>query len=475
MQGSDDVPAATLMTQHNDPATYALMTFIRSALFLAVIAFFWISLKAFPNLNDPQLLRVSDSGDRLNQLAALSLAGMCLLAAVTFIGLQRYWLLASPALVALLVIFAAASVLSPDPMLALRKLVLAHLILLMGATLLFLPRNVTHFAWLMGAGIAATLGLCYFGVAFLPTHSIHQPTEILEPELAGDWRGLFQHKNIAGAASALMVFIGLFVWQAASKALGGFIAIGAVIFVFFSGSKTALAFLPVALLASIFILRAPSTTGKAIWVSIIVLIPLIFTLGSVLFAPIDRLNQAVLPDPSFTNRDQVWEYALNEGMERPLRGYGFQAFWRTNATFNSDDAIETWANRASHAHNSYLEAFLTAGIPGILAILWWGIIQPARDLTESQSKRPTTPLDTLFTRIWVYGLLTAVLESIFFMGYGPIWMTVLMALFGLRLQACGHLRTPAENTEFGIQHNSTAASQRTLTVSKVGLASRAST
>ena len=47
----------------------------------------------------------------------------------------------------------------------------------------------------------------------------------------------------------------------------------------------------------------------------------------------DVLN-AVLPDASFTGRTDVWRFAIDHAMERPLTDFGFMAFWRTRDVFS---------------------------------------------------------------------------------------------------------------------------------------------
>ena len=43
-------------------------------------------------------------------------------------------------------------------------------------------------------------------------------------------------------------------------------------------------------------------------------------------------------------------------------------------------------------------------------------------------------LTRLFTRIWLYGLYASCVESFFFANSGPIWITILIGVFGLRYQ-----------------------------------------
>src|SRR6185437_1736701 len=94
------------------------------------------------------------------------------------------------------------------------------------------------FARLLAAAAIVILVACYFGVAFMPTRAIHQADDIgvLETaadigpgDLTGDWRGLFAHKNGAGAAMVVLIFISIFVGRRLSRPLGAAIAICAAV------------------------------------------------------------------------------------------------------------------------------------------------------------------------------------------------------------------------------------------------------
>ena len=92
------------------------------------------------------------------------------------------------------------------------------------------------------------LAACYLGVLLAPALTIHQTSDLAEPELAGDWRGVFSHKNEASVAMVLFVFIGMFVARVRSLVLGGLIVVSALVFLLLTQSKTAIAMLPITLI-----------------------------------------------------------------------------------------------------------------------------------------------------------------------------------------------------------------------------------
>ena len=74
--------------------------------------------------------------------------------------------------------------------------------------------------------------------------------------MPASWRGVFPHKNDAGATMVLFIFIGMFVARVRSLALGAAIVVLSAIFLGFTQSKTAIGVLPLALILSAIIARS---------------------------------------------------------------------------------------------------------------------------------------------------------------------------------------------------------------------------
>ncbi len=87
---------------------------------------------------------------------------------------------------------------------------------------------------------------------------MHSSDSRVEPEHAGAWRGLFDHKNITGAMMGVFVMVGLFAARAGYPVLGWGVAIAAFIFLFFTKSKTTMALTPFVLLWAMFAHRLES-------------------------------------------------------------------------------------------------------------------------------------------------------------------------------------------------------------------------
>ena len=72
------------------------------------------------------------------------------------------------------------------------------------------------------------LAVCYLGILLAPNLSIHLATDVQEPQLAGDWRGSFGHKNVAAAMMAMLLFLGIYIVRSGAW-LSGIAIIGAVV------------------------------------------------------------------------------------------------------------------------------------------------------------------------------------------------------------------------------------------------------
>src|SRR5262249_9494910 len=126
----------------------------------------------------------------------------------------------TPILVVIFLWFACSAALSPHPALAARRLVLASFVIFQAATFVFLPEDRVHFARLLALGACVVLFLCWAGLIFAPHFSIHQSTDLAEPQLAGNWRGFFAHKNGAGAGMGVLIIFGVYIIRRLNAVLG---------------------------------------------------------------------------------------------------------------------------------------------------------------------------------------------------------------------------------------------------------------
>lgn len=424
---------------------------VGTILFMAIFLFFWISLTPFVDLTGEAVLDPSAGNSNLmNQIASLLLfAGM--LAYGLLHPMRRVILQPRVVLGLLFAWFFLVSLISTYPMLGIKGTVLAVMVTVNASIYLLLPASERHFAKMLGIGTLIMLGVSYYGILFKPLLAIHQASELREPMNAELWRGHFPHKNSAAAAMVIAAFFGLFVMNVWSRIAGMAILCLSFLFLINTGGKTSTAMLPaILLLAWLFekvrFLRVPIVIGGVGLFNI-------FAVGSAVFRPLgDFVNQLGI-DATFTNRADIWRFTFSALADRPLTGYGFRGFWQTSELVYSGGSVETWAVAAANGHNSYLDVALMTGIPGLLLTLVWIIVLPLRNISRLDPDAEHSHLTRLFTRIWLYTIFSAGLESLFFEGGNPLWFTLLFALYGLSLQASAALGSlPRTRSQGAVAH-----------------------
>jgi len=416
----------------------AANTAARTVLFMALFLFFWISLNPFVDLTGEAVLDPSaGNSNRLNQIVSLGLSGLILLFGL-FHALRNQILQPRLVLIPLFAWFLFVSILSNEPMLGIKGVVLAVIMTVNASIYLLIPVSERHFAVMLALGTLAALLLSYYGVLFEPNVSIHQATELREPMNAGLWRGHFPHKNSAAAAMVIASFFGLFVMAAWSRLLGGLIVVMAVFFLIHTGGKTSSAMLPATLIVAwaferFRFLRVPIAVGGVALFNLL-------AVGAAVIEPFGAFLTNLGIDATFTNRADIWRFAFGAIAENPILGYGFKGFWQTEELVYSGGSIETWAVAAANGHNSFLDITLMTGVPGLLLTLIWVLYLPLRDIARVKPEEQHSPLMRLYFRVWLYTLFNAGLESLFFEGGNMLWFTFMLALYGFRFQASASAR-----------------------------------
>jgi O-antigen ligase len=406
--------------------------------FIAATWFLLAPLHPFPDLVSSGNTTAWETGDSLNQVVYISIAAVLALLVV-----PRYFAALRSALTFPLGLAIASLLLSvvfsQNVELSLRRFGFTMVVMIIAWMWLLVPLGMRHFSVMLGAVVGAIILVCFIGVGAAPWLAVHQSQDLVEPALAGDWRGMFAHKNEAGAVMALFVFIGLFVAAAANVAAGTVIAIAASAFLFFTSAKTSLILLPLVLVVSHVAMRARHLA----WKTLVCLGPLLVLATAIVIAcysaATDDVLKMVLPDTSFTGRTDVWRFAIDHALERPITGYGFMAFWRTSAVM-SVEVPRLWANVVAHSHNGYLDVALTTGLPGLASTFLFIVVMPLINFHKRVEGEANRVLSLLFLRFWLFGIYVNCFESALFDRSNQIWFLLLSASFGLHFLARYRIR-----------------------------------
>lgn len=412
-----------------------------SVLFVIVFCYFWIGISPFPSANDPDLLKAyGNTSNLINQLIVVAMSFVVLVAFLQHPARHLVLRAYVPLLVIFLWLLVTAGF-SDSPATALRRIVYAGLVCMCSSAVLLLPRNSTHFARMMGWCMLFAVCLSLAGVVLLPQRAIHQASDALEQMLAGDWRGHFGHKNVAAAAMVYAVFFGLYVARSGFFKLGALLSVCAAVFLLNSGGKTSAAMLPAVLVAAWFFERIGPLRIVVVAGGLIVMNTIL--MSAAVSPSIQALLTSMGIDPTFTDRASIWELALSAVASRPFTGYGLQSFWQTDALVNGGKAASTWAVTAANAHNGYLDQLINGGVPLLVLMVIWLVFLPCHHASVALRRGHDMALTRLFIRVWLFSLFFSCLENPFFSNNGPIWFTMLLSVFGLRLQAYANLvKTP---------------------------------
>jgi O-antigen ligase len=285
------------------------------------------------------------------------------------------------------------------------------------------------------------LALCYYGVIVMPAVARHTG-EVFEPANEGLWRGIYQHKNIAGPVMAALTFGGIYLIRSGRYAIGALVTVLAVYFLLESGSKTSAGtvflVLVLVLIPNLFGLR-----GAAVLFSVMIFAAFaIFTNGAVIFETVGEFIRTVTPGNTYTGRITLWEFSWSKILERPFTGYGLESLWAKPAVMQMERPYDAdWDIRGIvHGHSSYLDSTLDAGIPGALVIFFALLVQPLKDYLRAFRYRANIIAADFFLMIILFTALNAFMETFFFRRGDPVWMLMVFALAGMRLIATEPLK-----------------------------------
>jgi exopolysaccharide production protein ExoQ len=199
-------------------------------------------------------------------------------------------------------------------------------------------------------------------VVFLPKYGIMSGTH------AGDWRGIYLHKNFLGRIMVVSTIT--FLLQSISynkhRSIMYLGLIFSIIFLLMSKSSSSIINLLI-LLIVFFIFR---TWRWRYEIMIPVSIAIIF-LNSVFYIWFDQ-NAAIIfasfsKDTSLTGRTDIWISIIEMAFRRAWLGYGYDSFW---LGFDGPSA-EVWYAASwhpPHAHNGFLDLWLSLGLLGLILL-----------------------------------------------------------------------------------------------------------
>ena len=325
-------------------------------------------------------------------------------------------------------------VLSFDPATSIRRFSLTACVFAVTASLPLLAKSQHELMRWFSIAALTLLAICYLGILLAPHLSIHLATDPQEPGLAGNWRGSFGHKNMAAGIMAMLLFFGIYFIRAGAWIAGVSVIGLASLFLIYSAGKSSLT-----LCLAVLLLTSLTSVVRSFWArAVMMLMPLallnMLGIGTVMSDTLAHIASLLPLDASFTGRTDIWSFALQSLQPRLATGYGYASFWGSSAIQNLPEGKE-WAAYAAHSHNGYLDTALGMGLPGLALLIAAIVIKPLRDFQAADQGGNDGPLAMVFLRIWLFGLYLSSMESFFLDRADPMWVTFLIAVFGLHYLA----------------------------------------
>lgn len=182
---------------------------------------------------------------------------------------------------------------------------------------------------------------------------------------AGNWRGLFSHKNVASYVVIIGLITHAFLYWMERKRLWLLAVSLDIVFLIGASSRTAILCL-VLTFALVKFLRFLSR--RNIYTIGLSALLLVFIGGGAVFT-VTNLHEILAllgRDITLTGRTTIWQAAFAFLAESPFFGHGYQAAWRTGEGMPLYMLRLGWAWNPSHAHNGFIDIMLGVGYIGFI-------------------------------------------------------------------------------------------------------------
>jgi len=225
-------------------------------------------------------------------------------------------------------------------------------------------------------GIAISVVFSFLFVAAFPTEAIHQQSQwhlTNFENVAGDWKGVFSHKNVLGHVMAVGVLAELYILTATKLRSFWFLIwhllllCGCIALIMLAHSATALVLAFLYLLGAILFMLL-QRAGQYFMVFLVIFAVVGLTIGAAFWADPDLILGMLGSDPTFTGRTAVWGLVLDEIWQRPFLGWGYSAMWLKGDTITTTiSSAVGW--EVPEAHNALLEVALGLGLVGVVTVV----------------------------------------------------------------------------------------------------------
>jgi O-antigen ligase len=399
---------------------------IDEGVFLVFLLLAFIGLTPF-HAPDPVIAQLgaaapSGAGDAMRQVAYLAA-----FAGIVFIAMRRQGAGAFSALplvlLGLLTWCVLSALWSPEPAVTIRRAGLAVVLVvsaMMSVETLGAEKAMRLWRWVLLAVLVVNI----VSVKFI-ANAVH-PVGEADPALVGNWRGVYVHKNIAGAVGAMTALIFLFTPRTKVRHKLGDLAVVALalFFTVMTHSKSSMGLLVIAAMAgAVYRIAWRREIDRTI---ALVATGLVIVAGIVFFFSDQALFARLFSDPQqFTGRTQIWNAEIAHIRDHPLFGAGFGTFAGTGGVSPLARYVGGWVSSdAANGHNGYLQLLVTVGGIGFALAMVALIVLPAVQFWRRGALAEKSVLFSLFVFLVLHNLM----ETDYLEGDGVAWVSNLLVL-----------------------------------------------
>ncbi|OQP88396.1 hypothetical protein BTR14_02915 [Rhizobium rhizosphaerae] len=393
-----------------------------------------LSFEPFPG--DGTDSAAASGGNVINQVGYLGLGGLFLFALLSIVDPRLLLKAITPTFVIIFAIAFGSCLQSYDPATSARGVMQSLIVMIPMAGVLLLPRSERDFVEAGATAILLLVLLNYAMLVLAPSLAKHT-ADAIESWHAGFWRGHLSHKNVAAPVFSILCMFGIYCARTGAPRRGLLIALLSANFVLHTGSKTTIGFLPLSIL---FVGIGALTLRPALTIAlhtVFTIVILALTLGSVYFSSLHDLTASLMSDPTFTGRNDIWDFASRSIPDHPWFGHGYASFWQSPVILGMEKDFEAnWDVRGIvTAHNVYLDAVVTYGFIGGLPLLALFFIKPFFDYARAFRRPQNRHFAEFCIMVVAFMTYNGMMESFLINRADPLWVLTALAVYGLNLAA----------------------------------------
>jgi exopolysaccharide production protein ExoQ len=199
---------------------------------------------------------------------------------------------------------------------------------------------------------------------------------VVRPPSSIGHTGIYDHKNVFGWVSVLVLYFGLYGLLAGGKIerlAAAFMTAAAMMFLIAAESKTSLGLpaLCITLGTLLWVGARRFRLSPAIPVAVLAItLAFVFEIGRAsgtwdLFA----VNRAIFGNETLTGRTDIWAFTLSLIGDRPWHGYGYEAVFATGVDGIVNRNASGFVRVMPSAHNGYLDIWVQLGLVGLAGLV----------------------------------------------------------------------------------------------------------